>query len=495
MLPNQIVQKIKELHKIYYGQKVVFVSGNFNIIHPGHLRVINFARTCGDKLVIGLFADEEPEVIIPYTLRQESLESLEAVDAVLPLRSADLSEFLAMLRPDAVVKGKEHEDDINPERDVLRSYGGHLIFSAGEARFSSIDLIRRELTTFGNPSLLHDYGFLNSHGTSLDSLSEIVNRFSDIKAVIVGDLIVDEYIHCDPLGMSQEDPSIVVTPLESRTYTGGAGIVAGHVASLGADTTYISVTGDDATSTSSKAKLGSIGINAVFFRDSSRPTTLKQRYRAGGKTLLRVSHLRSHDIEDGFVEAILSQISKILPTANLVIFSDFNYGCLPQKLVDKIIDSCKANNVPYVADSQASSQVGDVSRYRDAALISATEREIRMAVNDFKSGLQNVANKLNAKAKPEKLIVKLGAEGLLAMTKTPKHSTDLLRSMNPQPVDVAGAGDALLAAASLSLGAGGTIWEAAYLGSIAAAIQISRLGNLPLARNQLLEEIANARLE
>jgi bifunctional ADP-heptose synthase (sugar kinase/adenylyltransferase) len=106
----------------------------------------------------------------------------------------------------------------------------------------------------------------------LDSLSspdlsqvfKIIENFSQINALVVGDLIVDEYIYCDPIGMSQEDPTIVVSPVESLRFIGGAGIVAGHVASLGAKVEYLSITGDDQTAIESEKILKGYGVKTSF---------------------------------------------------------------------------------------------------------------------------------------------------------------------------------------------------------------------------------------
>jgi rfaE bifunctional protein kinase chain/domain len=471
------------------AERLVFVSGNFNIIHPGHLRVLNFARSCGERLVVGLFVDGQPGVVLPFDLRREGLESLEAVDHVVPLTSTNLTHFIETLRPHAVVKGKEHEGEYNPERAAVRTYGGHLIFSAGEARFSAADVLRRELTRPVETRVRHAPDFLAKHESSLVRLEKLASAFSRMRVLVLGDLIIDEYISCDPLGMSQEDPTIVVTPVESRIFVGGAGIVAGHLAGLGADTSFISVTGDDDMSRQSEAMLADFRVHASLIRDGSRPTTLKQRFRAANKTLLRVSHMRSHDAEEELTAAIIERVKDILPSTDLLFFSDFNYGCLPQFLVDSVVDLCGSHNVPYVADSQASSQVGDVSRYAGASLISATEREVRLAMSDFKSGLQNVANRLLEKSNAGVLIIKLGAEGMLVLGRTSGFATASLPAMNTNPVDVAGAGDALLAAAGLTVAAGGTPWECAYLGNVAAAIQVSRLGNVPLQHEALVREL------
>ena len=486
----QIEEVAKRVNERVGGGRVIFVSGNFNIIHPGHLRLINFARTCGDFLVVGMFKDTEPGVVLPDDIREESLLSLEAVSEVVHITQAELVGFLEMLKPYAVVKGKEHEKAANPEKAVLKSCGGHLIFSSGEAKFSSIDLIRKELISPIGFDLKLDASFLTANKSSIKKVLKVIDKFNQMNVLVVGDLIVDEYIYCDPIGMSQEDPAIVVSPVESKRFIGGAGIVAGHVASFGAKVEFVSITGDDPTAIESERILKTYGVDTFLIKDASRPTILKQRYRASNKTLLRVNHLRSHDAGDEFVERFLAHVKSKISTVKLLIFSDFNYGCLPQNLVDGIIELCHQHDVPFVADSQASSQVSDVSRYVGALMLSATEREARLAMTDSKSGIQNVANKLILKAKADTLLLKLGAEGLIALTvEDGTHKTASIQAMNSNPVDVAGAGDAMLSAASLSMALGASLWESAYLGSIASAIQVSRTGNVPIGKDNLISEI------
>ena len=109
-----------------------------------------------------------------------------------------------------------------------------------------------------------------------------------LKICVIGDSIVDEYVQCDPLGMSQEDPTIVVTPIMVNKFLGGAGIVAAHAKGLGAaKVNFISVTGNDEDSNFIAKKLQHYGVDANLVIDDSRPTTLKKRYRVGNKTLLR----------------------------------------------------------------------------------------------------------------------------------------------------------------------------------------------------------------
>ena len=149
---------------------------------------------------------------------------------------------------------------------------------------------------------------------------------------------------------------------------------------------------------------------------------------------------------------------------DLIIFSDFNYGCTPQSLVNYISEYCKKNKILFFADSQSSSQFGDISRFRDATIICATERETRLALTDYKSGLQNLTNNLLLKTKAENLMLKLGSDGIIIAENNENFLTDSLSSLNPNPSDVAGAGDAFLAAISLYYSCSKNLWESGSLG-------------------------------
>ena len=450
--------------------------------------MLHFAKSRGEYLIVAVF-ENDSETFVDLSDRLAAVEALDMVNEVVPILEQELDGLIKKIQPLFVVKGREHETKENPEKEIVSSYGGRLIFGSGETQFSSRDLLARDLLEPPNVNFRDARNFLIKHKISHEKLISTVESFTKPKALVIGELIIDEYTYCDPLGMSQEDPTIVVTPVDTKVFLGGAGIVAAHLNALGADSTIISVVGDDEQSGVVTSALENYGVKPLLITDDSRPTILKKRYRASNKTLLRVSHLRSHDIGDQQFNEILHQFVRAINDIDLVIFSDFNYGVLPKPLVDKLVKICQERKIPYFADSQASSQTGDVSRFKGATLISATEREARLAMNDFKSGLQSIANLLVQKSSAENLVVKLGAEGLIGLCTRPRAATDTLTALNPNPLDVAGAGDAFLATASLAIFAGADIWEACYLGSTMAAIQVSRMGNVPIKREILLEKL------
>jgi rfaE bifunctional protein kinase chain/domain len=181
--------------------------------------------------------------------------------------------------------------------------------------------------------------------------------------------------------------------------------------------------------------------------DDSRPTTLKQRYRSKGKSLLRVSKLHQGPISLEIQKRIIDNLEKIITNVDLVIFSDFNYGCLPQDMLDKIISCAQTNNVFIAADSQSSSQIGDISRYKGVNLITPTEREARISTKNKDSGIIVLAEELRHLTGASSVFLKMGEEGFIIHSPSNIEGwvTDRIEALNSSPKDVSGAGDTFLA--------------------------------------------------
>jgi rfaE bifunctional protein kinase chain/domain len=473
------------------GDDIYFVSGNFNILHPGHLRLFRFAAELGGRLVVGINPDDAEGVSVEQGLRVEGVRAIGAVHEAIALEeSAD--RFIARLRPDFVVKGREYEGLRNSEQQIVDGYGGALIFSSGEVRFSSMELLQSEYVTQSHSGIYKPVDYPRRNGFQIAELMDALEKFQGLKVVVIGDLMIDEYINCDPLGMSREDPTLVVTPVESKRFLGGAGIVAAHAVGLGASVRFISVAGQDQQAEFARKELRDRGVVAEILTDSTRPTTLKQRYRAWGKTLLRVNHLRQLSISPALQDQLAATAESALHDADVLLFADFNYGCLPQAVVERLVAFGQARSIMMAADSQASSQLSDISRFKGMSIITPTEHEVRLALHESEAGLAVIAERLQRAAQAENVVITLAGEGLLIHAPhNGAYRTDRLPAFNTAPKDAAGAGDSFFVCAALALRAGIDIWRAAYLGSLAAACQVSRVGNTPLTAAELLDEIAN----
>src|SRR5688500_12068485 len=193
---------------------VVHCHGCFDIVHPGHIQYLQFARSQGDVLVVSLTAD--PNVnkgvarpLIPEDLRAASVAALECVDAVYVNRDPTALELLNQLRPDVYVKGREYETNQDPrflaERDAVVRHGGRVIFSSGDDVFSSTALIgaMAGLDAFNEEKVRR---YRRQFDLTSAGLMSLVHSFRDLKVVVVGDYVLDRYHFCEPTSVAAEAP-------------------------------------------------------------------------------------------------------------------------------------------------------------------------------------------------------------------------------------------------------------------------------------------------
>ena len=191
--------------------KKVFVAGYFNILHPGHLRLLRFAKELGDHLTVMVIGDEKnnPRTLLSQEVRLESIKSIGCVDHAF-ISKLPVSDEIEKFSPDFVVKGKEYEKLFNPEKNIVEKYGGKLVFSSGETAFSSEDLVSKEVSELGVRRINLPTDYLSRHKITSERLLDLIAEFKNRSICVIGDTIVDEYISCQALGMSQEDSTTTV---------------------------------------------------------------------------------------------------------------------------------------------------------------------------------------------------------------------------------------------------------------------------------------------
>lgn len=469
---------------------VGFVSGNFNVLHPGHLRLFKFAKENASHLIVAVTEDIAQGVSVPQKLRAEALRELRLIDEVIEIKEP-LRNLIKRLSPDIVVKGKEFEQLQNEESAIVQECGAKLIFSSGDTTFSASDLIKKEGTR-DNWSAKKDLRkFMGRHDITAKSLLNSLSNLPDLRVLVIGDLIVDRYVFCDPIGMSQEDPTVVIKKNYSRKYIGGAGIVASHCAKLGCQVSYIGLVGEDENASFAKASLQEYGVSPLLVVDTTRPTSQKTRYRAGNKTMLRVNDLREHDVSGPALKKLFTQLDDSVDQADVIILSDFSYGLLTRQTVSKIMEYSPSKQRFWSADSQSSSQNGDLTKFFNMDLITPTEREARLTVGDHNISITQLPIKLRSKIAAKQIVITMGSDGILVSSGEFSNGfTDRLPAFEANPIDVAGAGDSFFAWASLCMASGMSVWESSLCGSIASAIQVSQIGNEPIERSRVEKKIS-----
>jgi rfaE bifunctional protein kinase chain/domain len=464
--------------------KTCLVTGKFKVLHTGHLRLFHAASDVADRLVVAIDGSgvEQDEL----SLRRQLINNLGLVDETI-VYNGDVAELIGSLKPEIVLKGHEFSRQENPEEKALAEYGGKLLFSSGTSLNDHLVLSNSSAT------IRHSLDFLSRRNVTSKQLTETLDQFSDLRVVVIGDLIIDRYHQCRALGMSQEYPNIVLSPIDSQTYLGGAAVVASHCKNLGANTTLISAIGSDSAGEWALAELESLGVAFLPIREDTRQTTLKERFKVGNQMMMRLNHFTNDLLAISTEQQVINHLDSLTRDSDLIIFSDFSYGLLSKDLAKTLVSQAKAAGLLCVADSQSSSQIGNLSKFAGCDLITPTEREARLETKDETSGLVVLAERLRSSIGVKNVLLKLGEAGLF-IHGVDKDTLDFIENdqvpaLNPSPIETSGAGDSLLAAASLSLATGSDLYTSAYLGSLAAAIHVSQDGNVPIQKSHILQHI------
>jgi bifunctional ADP-heptose synthase (sugar kinase/adenylyltransferase) len=210
--------------------------------------------------------------------------------------------------------------------------------------------------------------------------------------------------------------------------------------------------------------------------------------------LFKLTELSQEIINPNIQDDIYGKFNRLVGQLDLLIFSDFSYGNLPAELVGKIMSLAMEHNVLIAADSQSSSQVGNLSKFSGAFLVTPTEREARVELRDQSSGLVILLDDLRDYLGAKNVLLKLGPDGILIRGVGANQEllpTEQVEPSNKKPIDTSGAGDSVLAVSALALAGGFDIYSSAMLGSFIAGIQVGRLGNIPVNREEIERYLVN----
>jgi rfaE bifunctional protein kinase chain/domain len=496
-------RKLKTLPELKIADGSILCYGHFNVIHPGHLRFLQYAKSLGHVLTVAVIGDRlipagDKKRYFSQQERADGVSSIQFVDQVVILDECTIDDVATKLRPETLVLGKEFEKnqrlDLKPAIEKIESTGGKVVYHAGEVHYATADFL---YSSQQDIEAERREDFLEScRRQKLDAsvLARRISRFEESRILVIGDTIVDQYVACDAIGMSAEAPVLVVKEIEAREFVGGAGVVAAHVRALGAQCSFLSVLGDDENARWVQSTLGEQGVKVHFVTDKSRPTTFKIRYMVDNQKLFRVSRLKEHALEKNIEDQVIAKLREISPHVDGILVSDFVYGVITPRVNAEISVLAAKHKLRVFGDVQCSSQVGSIAKFEGFDLLCPTEREARIALGNQNDGVEWIANKLITQTGAKNLVVKLGAEGFISYSKevgddfiTREHFPALVSN----PVDVAGAGDSLLAALAVSLCSGGSLMEASAIGACMAALAVQTIGNIPVPRQKLLNYIEN----
>lgn len=476
-------EEIKSILEKYRSQglKVVQCHGVFDLLHPGHIRHFREAKNQGDKLVVTVtpdrFVNKGPgRPAFNEHLRLETLSSLACVDYVVLNDTPDAVPAILRIKPDLYVKGKEYADaskdltgKIVDEEKAVKEVGGD-IFYTDDIVFSSSSLINRYVDPL-SPELTK---FLDEFKKrySLEEVLEKIENLTNLKVLVIGDAILDEYQYVEPLGQAGKGQHMVANCLHKETFLGGSLIIANHVAQFSNNVTLLSSVGEDFSSDLLDKK-----VKKTFLSQTEVTLTKKRYVVKDGPTLLKIFETYSSNKPLLSEEETKKATNFIKTGANdfdLILVADFGNGFTN----DRIINAISEVNPFLAINTQINSGnrgFNLVTHYQRADYISLNEPELRLAAHDRYSSLDGLAADMSEIMGCSNMAITRGVNGVFCFST--QNSSFSIPAITTSSIDRVGAGDSFLALSSLCMAKKYPFELSALIGAAAAAMSIQIIGN------------------
>jgi rfaE bifunctional protein kinase chain/domain len=317
----------------------------------------------------------------------------------------------------------------------------------------------------------------------LENTEQLIEKFSKVKVLIVGDVMLDRYWWGSVSRISPEAPVPVVKLEKTSVAAGGAANVAANVVGLGAETFLVGVVGND-----SEAKVlaeilesSQIPANHLIALDN-RQTSVKTRIIAHSQQVVRVDDENISQISQDEAEIVFERIEKIIEESDIVIISDYAKGLLAEKLLSRLITKCDSENKKILVDPKGK----DYSKYSGAALLTPNQKEAADACGLEEGETYSVdkAGKILLDGiSTEAVLITQGEKGMSLFQKDGKtHKFDALAR---KVYDVTGAGDTVIATLAVALGAGLNYFDAAKIANITAGLVVEQIGTTAITKEML----------
>ena len=315
-------------------------------------------------------------------------------------------------------------------------------------------------------------------------MTDLLARFRDCPVLVVGDLMLDEFIWGSVTRISPEAP-VPVVQVRERTWTaGGAANTAANVRSLGGKVSVAGVLGDDDGGKRTRQILESQGVDAAaVVADDTRPTTTKTRVVAHSQQVVRIDEEKPGAISAAVEDRLFAEILVRLPDVRGCVVSDYGKGVVTAGLCGRVIAAAADLGVPVVIDPKGT----DYAKYRGATLVKPNQLEAGQVLNRTLHTGEDVdaagADLLQLLGPKSAVLVTRGAAGmsLFESGRDAVHVPAQAREV----YDVTGAGDTVAGTLALTLAVGGSLADACRLASLAAAVVVGKVGTATCSEGEL----------
>jgi rfaE bifunctional protein nucleotidyltransferase chain/domain len=467
------------------GRKIVLCHGVFDLLHPGHIKHLSAAKTQGDVLVVTItpdrFVNKGPgRPVYSEEQRAAMLAALEAVDFVAINSKPTAINVIELLQPDVYAKGLEYADpgadltgNITPEEEAVVGVGGRIFFT-DEPTMSSSKLINAHLGEQDAPTARWLGKFRDQYSEA--DVRDWMTKIADLRVLVIGEAIIDEYVMCDALGKSSKDPVIAFRTLSLERQVGGSMAIANHCAGLGAQVTNLFRVGTQTDD--QNLILASLHPNVVpeMVESGFEPTIIKRRY-VDTATDARVfeSYVMRDGVDDPVdVENLRGRLAAVLPKVDLVVVADYGHGLLSEQLIGDLCDS----GVTLAVNTQSNAGnrgFNTISKYPRSDYVCLNGGEMGLELRRRHLTMHELVPQLHERTGATRVVVTEGAKGLVCC-EGPGRLAEV-PAFAPVVRDRVGAGDALFAITSMLFAVSAPMDLSGFFGNLAGAASVAQLGN------------------
>ena len=496
LLFDELADKIVELKAA--GKVVVQSHGIFDLIHPGILMHLDDACSQGDVLIVTVIKDKDVRrgpgrPIFPEDMRARNAAALAKVDYFCIVNDASPFESVKTLRPNVLAKGQGYRGRHKDIHEKLEAEERGLYFdqiSIHETRgfsFSSSTIVNNFLDIYSEETKQFIKEFNVKYG--FNYVADRINELNNMKVLLIGDGIIDEYFYTEPMGRSAKANLVVNKYLSCEAFAGGAFAIANHLASFCGKVHLMSLIGELDTREEFIRQNLKPNVEVELFTRSETMTVIKKRYlqENNKQKLFEINYLHDVYISGDIEERIIENLKKQILDYDVVLISDFGHGFITENIVNCI----KEAGVRFGVNAQtngANAGFNLITKYSDPYFVCLDEAEVRLAMQerfmDVKDIIPTITNSISA----QNMIVTLGNKGSIGINRDGIINTTPIFSS--KVVDTVGAGDAFFSYTSSCLASGMPMDAVSFVGNAVGALAVQILGNKKaVEKHELLEFI------
>ncbi|MBA4373815.1 MAG: hypothetical protein C0402_13265 [Thermodesulfovibrio sp.] len=478
-----MVKVVEDLRK--QGKVIVQSHGVFDLIHPGIITHLELARKQGDVLVVTVIRDKDVRrgpgrPIFPDKLRVENVAALELVDYVCAVDDEIPFESVRVLNPDILAKGqaykerdrKVHEKIFEEEKEFY--LGKSRVHETGGFSFSSSHIINNFLDIYPEETKTFLRGFSQKY--NFEDVTAALNSLKQLKVLLIGDGIIDEYHYCSAMGKSAKSHLVVSKYLTHEVFYGGAFAIANHMAGLCNTVHLVTMLGRTDSKEHAIANNLKSNVTPKFFHRDDGPTIVKKRYvdQYLNQKIFEVNYLNDDFIKDECEQSVIDYLRAVAGEYDLVLVSDFGHGLITRRIIETIQKHARR----YAVNTQtnaANAGYNLITKYHRPFFVCLDEPEIKLAAQERHGNIEEIARSIKEAIQAENLIVTLGKKGSIGINRD--NEVNRTPIFSSKVVDTIGAGDAFFAFTAPCFAQGLPLDMVSFIGNAVGALAVQIVGN------------------